>query len=87
MAFSRETASRRSPVAVAAFRPSRFFRLLLGRTKRRRSAPFSKRALATCEPRNPVAPVTNAFKGRSQLSAKTSTNPRTRFFWELKTEN
>src|SRR5271155_447092 len=57
MAFSREEGSRRSPVAVSHCKPSRFFRLLVGRTSSRKSAPCSARARATWEPRNPVAPV------------------------------
>src|ERR1700687_5246113 len=61
MAFSRDAASLRSPIAVSAWRPSRFLRLLVGRTKRRRPAPCSASTRATWVPRNPVAPVMKAF--------------------------
>src|ERR1700722_15654888 len=61
MAFSRDAASLRSPLAVSPGRPSRFLRLLVGRTKRRRPAPCSARTRATWVPRNPVAPVMKAF--------------------------
>src|ERR1700745_798638 len=69
MAFSSDAESRRSPVAVSAFRPSRFFRLLVERTSRRRSDPCSDNARATWEPRNPVAPVRKAnMIGSRQLA-------------------
>src|ERR1700686_2513432 len=67
MEFSSEPASRRSPIAVSAFSPSRLRRLLVARTSSRRSAPWSARTRATCEPRNPVAPVTKAFKGKVSI--------------------